>query len=158
MSKLAKKFAINIDKVRIRTFEYNGEQFRVRVPMAKEAEDMYAKVENPPQELIDSKYAELSKPFIEKKADFVKSKEKIKYLDDDIIVGEQSVKELAKSQASGEIRILESIKLLVPIDGTDLGDITYEDVAEEFPLPVQLSLVKKIADVISPSYEDVRKN
>ena len=158
MSKLAKKFAINIDKVRIRTFEYNGEQFRVRVPMAKEAEDMYAKVENPPQELIDSKYAELSKPFIEKKADFVKSKEKIKYLDDDIIVGEQSVKELAKSQASGEIRILESIKLLVPIDGTDLGDITYEDVAEEFPLSIQLSLVKKIADVISPSYEDVRKN
>ncbi len=158
MSNLAKKFAINPDKIRIRTFEYNGEQFKVRVPMTKEAEDMFAKVDNPPQELIDQKYAEISKGFIDKKADFIKSKENVKYTDDDIIVGDKSLRELAKSQASGETRILETIKLLVPSDGTTLGDITYAEINEEFPLPVQLSLVKKIADVISPSYEDVRKN
>lgn len=158
MSNLAKKFAINPDRIRIRTFEYNGEQFKVRIPMTKEAEEMFVRVDNPPQELIDQKYAELSKSFIDKKADFLKSKEDIKYTDDDIIVGKQSIRELAKSQACGETRIVESIKLLVPTDGTNLGDITYAEINEEFPLPVQLSLVKKIAEVISPSYEDARKN
>lgn len=158
MSRLASAFSVNADKLRIRTFEYNGQMFKVRIPLAKEAEEMFVRVDNPPQELIDKKFHELSKSLYEKKDEIVESKADIKFLDDDIVVGEKSLKELAKSQATGEIRILESIKLLVPTDGQNLDDITYADVEVEFPLPVQLSLVKKIAEVVSPAYEDIRKN
>ena len=100
----------------------------------------------------------MTKELYAKKQEIIDSKAEIQFTDNDVIVGEQSLLELAKSQASGEIRILESIKLLVPVDGTNLGNITYAEIQEEFPLPVQLSLVKKIAEVVSPAYEDVRKN
>lgn len=158
MSSLAKAFAINPDTIRIRSFEYNGQQFRVRVPLTQEAEAMFEKVDNPPAELIKTKFDELTKELYAKQQEIVDSKADIKFLEDDVVVGEQSLKALAKSQASGEVRILESFKLLVPIDNTNLYNITYDEIQVEFPLPVQLSLVKKIAEVVSPSYEDVRKN
>lgn len=158
MSKLAGAFAVNADKLRIRTFEYNDQKFQVRIPLAKEAEEMFERVDNPPQELIDKKFEALSKSLYDKKDEIIESKADIKFLDDDVIVGDKSLKEMAKAQATGEIRILESIKLLVPVNGQTLNDITYADVEIEFPLPVQLSLVKKIAEVVSPSYEDIRKN
>lgn len=158
MSKLANAFSVNADNLRTRSFEYNNQLFKVRIPLAKEAEEMFQRVENPPQELIDKKFAELTKSLYEKKDDIEKSNADIKFIDDDVIVGDKSLKEMAKAQATGEIRILESIKLLVATNGQNLSDITYADVEEEFPLPVQLSLVKKIAEVVSPSYEDVRKN
>lgn len=158
MTSLAQAFAINPDKIRIRQFEYNGQQFKVRVPLTQEAEAMFDRVDNPPESLVQAKFDELTKELYAKKDEIAESKADIKFTDDDVLVGDQSLKTLAKSQASGEIRILESIKLLVPVDGTNLGDITYEEIQQEFPLPVQLSLVKKIAEVVSPSYEDVRKN
>jgi hypothetical protein len=158
MTSLAKAFAINPDKIRIRQFEYNGQLFKVRVPLTQEAENMFERVDNPPEDLIKAKFDELTKELYAKKQEIIDSEAEIKFTENDVIVGKQSLLELAKSQASGEIRILESIKLLVPVDGTNLGEITYEEIQEEFPLPVQLSLVKKIAEVVSPSYEDVRKN
>ena len=158
MTSLAQAFAINPDKIRIRSFEYNGEQFKVRVPLTQEAESMFERVDNPPAELVKAKFDELTKELYAKKQEIIDSKADIKFKKDDVVVGEQSLLALAKSQASGEIRILESIKLLVPVNGSTLGDITYEQIQEEFPLPVQLSLVKKIAEIVSPAYEDVRKN
>jgi hypothetical protein len=47
---------------------------------------------------------------------------------------------------------------LIPVDNSDFSNLTYEEINSEFPLPVQLTLVKKIAEVISPNYEEVRKN
>lgn len=158
MSKLAGAFSINSDKLRIRTFEFNEQKFNVRIPLAKEAEAMFERVDNPPQELIDKKFNDLTKSLYEKKEEIIESKADIKFTDNDVIVGDKSLREMAKAQATGEIRILESIKLLVPLNGQDLSDITYADVEEEFPLPVQLSIVKKIAEVVSPSYEEIRKN
>ena len=159
MSNLAGAFSINADQIRIRHFEYGGQQFKVRIPLSKEAEDMFKRVDNPPQQLIDKKFSELSKSLFDKKEEIAESGADIKFTDDgDVLVGGKSLKEMAKSQASGEIRILESIKLLVPTNGKTLDDITYDDVESEFPLPVQLSLVKKIAEVVSPNYDDIRKN
>lgn len=158
MSKLAGAFSINSDTLRIRTFEFHGQKFNVRIPLAKEAEAMFERVDNPPQELINKKFHELTKGLYEKKDEIIESNADIKFTDDDVIVGDKSLKEMAKAQATGEIRILESIKLLVPVNGQTLGDLTYEEVEEEFPLPIQLSIVKKIAEVVSPSYEEIRKN
>jgi hypothetical protein len=44
------------------------------------------------------------------------------------------------------------------MEGANMDDLTYEELNSEFPFPVQLELMKKIAEVISPSYEETKKN
>ena len=83
----------------------------------------------------------------------------IVYLDDDVLVDGKSVKDLARMTAQTEQRILEMVKLLVPeMEGAKMEELTYEEISNEFPFPVQLELMKKIAEVISPGYEETRKN
>mgnify|MGYP000025207838 CR=1 FL=1 len=155
---LAKSFGIDPNKLRTRTFEYNGQKFTVRVPLAHEAEEMFKKSENPSDELINEKYQELTKDLQSKKDDIKEISDDIVFKDDDILIGDKSMREMAKNQAGTEIRIVEAFKLLVPIDGTDFGQLTYKEINDEIPLPIQLNLVKKIVEVISPSYEETRKN
>lgn len=154
---IAKALKINQDSIRMRSFEFNGQTLKVRVPLTTEADELYEKIKEPNPELVKQKYEELSKPLLEKRAELEKS-EDIKFTDDDIIVGENSVRELARTQAGGETRILETFKLLVPADGKDMNSLTYEEINEDLPLPIQLELVKKITEVISPNYEESRKN
>lgn len=154
---IAKSLKINQDAIRMRSFDFNGQTLRVRVPLTVEADALYEKIKEPSDELVKQKYEELSKPLLEKRKELEKS-EDIKFTDDDIIVGGNSVRELAKTQAGGETRILETFKLLVPADGKEMKDLTYEEINEDLPLPIQLELVKKITEVISPSYEESRKN
>ena len=154
---IAKSLKINQDAIRMRSFDFNGQTLRVRVPLTNEADALYEKIKEPSDELVKQKYEELSKPLLEKRAELEKS-EDIKFTDDDIIVGGNSVRELARTQAGGETRILETFKLLVPADGKEMKDLTYEEINEDLPLPIQLELVKKITEVISPSYEESRKN
>ncbi len=158
MSKFGKSFGINTAQLRTRKFEINGQAFNVRIPLANEAEEMFKKAENPTPEHIEEKYQELTKDLMKKKDVLLSKDSGVIFKDDDIIVGDNSMRSLAKSQAGTEIRIVESFKLLIPVDGTDLSDLTYDEVNAEFPLPVQLTLVKRIAEVISPNYEEVRKN
>lgn len=158
MSKFSKSFGINTAQLRTRKFEINGQSFNVRIPLANEAEEMFKKAENPSPEHIEEKYKELTKDILAKKDVLISKDSGIIFKDDDIVVGENSMRDLAKSQAGTEIRIVESFKLLIPVDGSDFSDLTYEEINAEFPLPVQLTLVKKIAEVISPNYEEVRKN
>lgn len=158
MSKISQSFGINSSKLRTRQFEINGQKFNVRIPLATEAEEMYKKCENPDEQAIEAKYKEITKTLYEKKEELQGLDSGIEFKDNDIVVGESSMRQMAKSQISTEIRILESFKLLVPVDNTDLSNLTYEEINEEFPLPIQLVVVKKIAEVISPNYEETRKN
>lgn len=158
MSKFSKSFGINTAQLRTRKFEINGQTFNVRIPLATEAEEMYKKSENPDPAHIEAKYKELTKDLIAKKDVLLGKDSGVIFTDDDIKVGDNSMRDLAKSQAGTEIRIVESFKLLIPVDGTNFSDLTYEEINAEFPLPVQLTLVKRIAEVISPNYEEVRKN
>lgn len=155
---ITKLLNLNPNQIRNRDFEFQGQKFKVRVPLSIEAEVMYAKASNPPEEMVKIKYDELTKDLIAKKEEILEQKADIKFLEDDVLVGESSLKALAKTQAGNEIRVIESFKLLLSPTGESIGDITYEQIQAEFPLPIQLSLVKKIAEVISPSYEEVRKN
>jgi hypothetical protein len=69
------------------------------------------------------------------------------------------MREAAKNKAMTEAKITEYIKLLIPENPQDtMDDITYADIEAEFPLPIQLSLLEKIAEVISPSYKESRGN
>ena len=158
MSRIAESLKINLDAVRTRSFEFKGQEFKVRIPKTKEAEEIFKKSEAPPSELVEQKYVELTAPLIIRKDELLESGADIKFLDNDVVMGETSLRKLAESQAGSEIRIVESFKLLVLPNGETLTDITYEEISEDFPKPVQYDLVKKIAEVISPNYEEIRKN
>jgi hypothetical protein len=154
----AQSLKINADSVRIRSFDFNGQIIRVRVPLTIEADALYEKIKEPSAELVKQKYEELSAPLLAKRKELEETDNDIKYLKDDIVLAGTSIKELAKSQAEGETRILETFRLLVPADGKDMSTLTYEEINADLPLPIQLELVKKISEVISPNYEESRKN
>lgn len=144
--------ALNVNQnIRIRSFTLGGQNFRVRVPLASEMEQISKAVDE-----VDSakKFEEMSKSFKEKAND-----EKIEITDDDVIVDGKSIKELARLTAQTQERITQMIRLLVPAqEGFDMAQISYEDIDAELPFAVQLELMKKIAEVISPGYEETRKN
>ncbi len=152
--RLSEKLKINQDVLRIRSFTLAGQKFKVRVPLAVELEAINKRISE-----IDGqeKVAEFLQPLLDKRS--ILESESIIYLEDDVIVDGKSTKELAKLTAQTEQRILEMVKLLVPeMEGINMEEITYQEIKEEFPFPVQLELMKKIAEVISPGYEEARKN
>lgn len=158
MSKLKKALGINPDNVRIRQFELGGQKFRVRVPLAAEAEALYERTKTPDAQVAEAKYQEIAKPLLELKDKLTDETNDIVFTDNDIIVKEKSMREMANTQAITQQRILETFKLLVPIDETNMNDLTYDDINAEFPFPIQLTMVKKITEIISPGYEDSKKN
>lgn len=150
---LAGALKIDGNAVRIRSFEMAGQKLRVRVPLASEMELMKERVNNAD---YSENYQKLVAPFLEKK-DLIKD-EDIVFTDDDVIVNGKSSKELAKSSAQMSAQIVEMFKLLVPVNGEDLSGLTIEDIDAEFPLSIQIEISKKISEVISPGYEETRKN
>lgn len=150
---LAGALKIDGNAVRIRSFEMAGQKLRVRVPLASEMELMKERVNNAD---YSENYQKLVAPFLEKK-DLIKD-EDIIFADDDVIVNGKSSKELAKSSAQMSAQIVEMFKLLVPVNGEDLSGLTIEDIDAEFPLSIQIEISKKISEVISPGYEETRKN
>jgi hypothetical protein len=152
--RLSEKLKINQDVLRTRSFTLAGQKFKVRVPLAVELEAINKRIsEIDGQEKVD----EFLQPLLDKRS--ILESDAIIYLEDDVIVDGKSTKELAKLTAQTEQRILEMVKLLVPeMEGINMEEITYQEIKEEFPFPVQLELMKKISEVISPGYEEARKN
>ena len=104
-----------------------------------------------------SHYEKLSAPLLEKKETL--EGESFKFLDDDVIINDKSMKEMAQLTAQTNARIVEMFKLLVPvIEGEDMSQLTYEDIEAEFPFSVQLEVSRKIGEVIAAGYEETRKN
>lgn len=152
--KLSESLKINSENIRIREFTMAGQKLRVRVPLSSEMDSMNERVKNTEWEKY---YEKLAAPFLEKK-DKLESEE-IKFEDDDILVGEKSIKEMAKVSAQTNARIVEMFKLLVPVvEDADMSQLTYEEIEAEFPFSTQIEIAKKISEVISPGYEETRKN
>lgn len=148
--KLGQSLQINTDNIRIREFMMAGQKLRVRVPLAAEMELISKAVDDAEWQ---SKFDSLKKPFIEDAGG------KVEETADDVIVDGRSLKELAIMSAKTEARIVQMVRLLVPAEeGFDMAQISYADIEAEFPFSVQLELMKKIAEVISPGYEESRKN
>jgi len=80
----------------------------------------------------------------------------IEFKDNDIIIDGRSLRDAAKNKVSIQHRIVEYIKFLIPEDGQSLDGIEYKDVEDEFPLSIQLTLVDKINEVISPDYKEIK--
>jgi len=152
--KLSELLKVNQETLRTRSFTLAGQKFKVRVPLAIELEAINKRVSEVD---VEAKTKELIEPLMQKKKDL--QSENIVYTKDDVIVDGRSTKELAKMSAQTEQRILEMVKLLVPeMEGASMDALTYQEINDEFPFPVQLELMKKIAEVISPGYEEARKN
>ena len=152
-----KKFEERKDEVRVREFELGGHKFRVRVPLTVESDAIQQKVLNIDEEKVEQYYAQSVKD-IEANKDAMGQIEGIEFKDNDIIVQGRSMREAAKMKYASEVRVLEMVKLLVPEDKSfDMEELTYEDIEEVFPLPVQLELVEKISEVISFDYHRTRK-
>lgn len=152
--KLSEILKVNQELLRTRAFVLGGQKFRVRVPLAVEQEAINKRVSD-----VDpsAKIKELMEPLIEKRSSL--ESDSIVYTEDDVIIDGKSTKDLARMTAQTEQRILEMVKLLVPEkNGMTLDALTYKEINDEFPFPVQLELMKKISEVISPGYEEARKN
>lgn len=152
--KFAQALGINPDQLRVRTFTMGGQQFRVRIPLSSEMEAI-----NKAVEAVDwkPKFAELTDPLKKEKKDL--QSDLIEFKGDDVFVEGKSVKELAMLAAKNEERITQMVRLLVPSDEAfDMSAITYADINAEWPFSVQMELMKKIVEVISPGYEETRKN
>ena len=152
--KLSESLKINAENIRIRDFTLAGQKLRVRVPLSSEMDEINKKVESADW---SHKRKEMIDPMLAKKEEL--ASDKIVFEDDDVIFDGKSMKALAKATAQTEVRITEMIKLLVPVqEGTDMSETTYEEINAEFPFSIQLELMKKIIEVISPNYEETRKN
>ena len=140
----------------IRSFELGGHTFKVRIPLVAESDAIYKKVSEPDEETIEKVYQEITKPLRQFENN---QTEEFKFTDNDILVDGRSMREAAKNKAITEARITEFFKLLVPeMEGITLEDLTYADIEEEFPISVQMQIVEKIGEVISPTYREARGN
>jgi len=150
------KYQANRKNLLIRSFELGGHTFKVRIPLVAESDAIYKKVSEPDEETIEKVYQEITKPLRQFENN---QTEEFKFTDDDILVDGRSMREAAKNKAITEARITEFFKLLVPeMEGVTLEDLTYADIEEEFPISVQMQIVEKIGEVISPTYREARGN
>jgi hypothetical protein len=147
---LGKKYEENRLSVLTRTFELGDHTFKVRIPAVNELEAIYNYYKSPNEEKVEEAYQSMLKelPGIAKE-------EGVEIKDNDIIVDGRSMREAAKNKHVLQYRIVEYIKFLIPETGS-LEDLSYEDVESEFPLSIQLTLVDRINEVISPDYKEIR--
>jgi hypothetical protein len=139
-----------------RSFVLNGHTFKVRIPLMIESDAIYKKVSNPDEETVEKIYQQITEPLRQFEGN---QNEDFEFTDDDILVEGRSMREAAKNKAITEARITEFFKLLVPeMEGVTLEDLTYADIEEEFPIAVQMLIVEKIGEVISPTYREARGN
>jgi hypothetical protein len=150
------KYQNNKKNLLTRTFELGGHIFKVRIPLVAESEQIYRKVSEPDEETIENIYQAITSPLQQFKDN---QTEDFEFTENDILVDGRSMREAAKNKAITEGRITEFFKLLVPeLEGASLEDLTYKDIEEEFPISVQMQIVEKIGDVISPTYREARGN
>jgi hypothetical protein len=160
MTKLASAFGEKYQAQRrqllTRTFELGGHIFKVKIPLVVETQEIYQRIQNPDEQAIEAAYQEIAAPLLAFKDT---PDGNVTFLDNDIVVDGRSLREAAKNKITTQMRITEFIKLLIPEDSNaTLDDITYADIEAEFPFSVQMALIEKIGEAISPSYKETRGN
>jgi hypothetical protein len=145
---LGKKYEENRLAVLSRSFELGGHNFKVKVPSVSEIEVIYNYSKNPNLDEIEKAYQILIED--------IKKVEGIKEENNDIVIDGRSMRETATNKHILQYRITSYIKFLIGENGETLDQITYEDIETEFPLAIQLTLVEKINEVISPEYKEIR--
>lgn len=158
MSKIASalggKYQENRLSVMTRTFVLGDHTFRVRVPAVHEIEAVYNYFKNPNVDLIENAFKSMTYDLVSIKDT---NPEGVIYTDKDVIVDGRSMMEAARNKVILQHRIVEYFKFLIPEDGQSLDDLEYSDVEEEFPLSIQIQIIDKISEVISPDYKAIKE-
>lgn len=155
MSKLSsafgKKYESAVAQIRTKTFSIGGHEFKVRIPLTAEMNAMQERIAKVDEAKVKARFESMTKD--------LRNSERIgvDITENDVIIDGKSTLELAKAVLMMEQRVIEYIRLLVPVSGT-LDDITYDEIEEEWPLAVQMEIIDKINDAIQPGYKDTRKN
>lgn len=158
MTNLATAFGKNFNPnmIRVRSFELGGHTFRVKVPLASEMELNAEELKKDDPELIEKYYKQIADPLIANK-ETIAEEGKIEFTEDDVLVEGRSLREAAQNKAKTEQRITSMFKLLVPEEKDfDMNSITYPMIEELFPIGIQMDLMEKISEVISPNYQTTR--
>jgi hypothetical protein len=152
---LGTKYQQNREKIFTRKFELGGHTFKVRIPYVHESDEIYKRINEPDEAKVAEAYKQMTEPLMvlkDQDAGFT-------FTEDDVLIEGRSLKEAAKQKIQVEIKITEFVKLLVPeLEGASLDDLTYEEIEAEFPMAVQMQLVEKIAEAISPTYKESKGN
>ena len=154
---LGKKFIEHKEDVRVREFELGGHTFKVRVPLTVEADATQKKLKNIDEELVQKYYSDLTKELVANK-DAMPEELNVEFTDNDVIVDGRSMLEASRNKVITESRITELFKLIVPEDKSfDMSTITYADIDELFPLPIQMQVVQRISEVIGFDYDKTKE-
>ena len=155
MSKLSsafgKKYETALQQIRTRSFTIAGHEFKVRIPLTAEMDAITKRISSIDEAKRDAKFKEMTENLTHN------PEIGIERTDDDVIINGKSTKELVTAVLTMENRIVEYVRLLVPVNGT-LDDITYEEIEAEWPLAVQMEMIEAITDAIQPGYKENRKN
>ena len=150
MSKIAQalgsKYQENKLSILTRKFTMGDYTAKVRVPTVKEMEVIYEYFKNPNEDDVEKTYQQLLT---------LLSAEEKEEVEKTGMVNGRSLKETARNKTVIQYRIVEYIKFLIPENGESLADLEYADVEEEYPFAIQLALVDKIHEVISPEYKEI---
>lgn len=145
---LGNKF--NKDTLRIRSFEFNGHTFKVKVPLTAESDAMFDRLKTPDEALVEKFYQQMSEGFTE-------PSESVQITDNDVIIDGRSIREAASSKALIQLRVTEMIRMLVPEEeGFDMSTVTYEMIDELFPFAIQIQLMELIGETVSPNYNTTK--
>jgi hypothetical protein len=146
------KYQSAITEIRTRSFKLGEYEFKVRIPLSAEMDALYKRITEIDETVAKERLSKMTDALRSDPPDNVVLTE-----DGDVVVDGRSSRELVSSLLVMENRITEHFKLLLPLEG-DFSDITYAEINEEFPLPVQFELVDAITAAIQPGYKDSRKN
>jgi hypothetical protein len=145
---LGNKF--NKDALRIRSFEFNGHTFKVKVPLTAESDAMFDRLKSPDETLVNKFFQEMSKGFTE-------PSDTVQITDNDVIIDGRSIREAASNKALIQTRVTEMIRMLVPEEeGYDMSSVTYEMIDELFPFAIQIQLMELIGETVSPNYNTTK--
>jgi hypothetical protein len=143
---LGAKYQENKLSILTRKFTMGDYTAKVRVPTVKEMEVIYEYFKNPNEDDVEKTYQQLL---------LLLSKEEKEEVEKTGMINGRSLKETARNKTVIQYRIVEYIKFLIPENGESLADLEYADVEEEYPFAIQLALVDKIHEVISPDYKEI---
>lgn len=153
-SALGKKYEENRVSVMTRQFELGNHTFKVRVPSVGEIEKIYEYFKSPNDDDVEKEFQAMTAQLQSLKD---ATDDSVEFTDSDVIVGGRSMRQAAKNKTVLQYRIVEYIKFLIPENGEMPADLTYKDVEDEWPLAIQLMIVDKINEVISPDYKEIRR-
>lgn len=167
-NKLGENFANLKDKIKIKTIkiEWDGSEydFKIRVPLKKEIEEMTQRILNPEKQRVDNFYneftASLNKTLDDENQDLMevinKDKPTLVRTDDDIILDGTSLRQFSMFKVMDMVKVEEHFHLLQSETDIPINE-SYDDILNEFPEQFVKILVAAIEKAIRPDYLETKK-